>query len=395
MTDPLVYIAPCGMGLGHAYRMLSVAKKIKNAGVNVVFSTYSDAVELIKKEGFNVLETREVTYVHDSDGSISIRMTLAKGLTNIYNFSRQIGDEIYRIQALDPDIVLSDSRLSTIIASKMLGKTVFLILNQLRIIMPSKEGRIKVTLGSIAEEALSETLKWLWTRADKIFIPDFPQPYTISAWSIDETLNIEYVGPFIPRWPEEYPSKDEILSELGLANKKIILATFTGLKNEREMLYNLFLKVIEKCYFRDDVFFIISKGNIRGNSIVAGKRYMIFDWIEDKYLYLKAADIVVTHGGHTSVVEAIVYGVPSLHIVSKNHTERLKNAESAAKLGVARYVTSEDISEICHELWELLTNPIYRENVSSISKEISWLRGDINLAKSVLSYINKSSRYLK
>ena len=49
-----VYIAACGMGLGHVGRCLPIAKRLRELGIEVVFSTYGDAVYEASSAGFKV-----------------------------------------------------------------------------------------------------------------------------------------------------------------------------------------------------------------------------------------------------------------------------------------------------------------------------------------------------
>lgn len=68
----------------------------------------------------------------------------------------------------------------------------------------------------------------------------------------------------------------------------------------------------------------------------------------NKFEYLKCSDLVITHGDHTSIMEAIVYGVLSLDMVNKGHTERLSNAMLARELNVADLVeVGNDTSSKC------------------------------------------------
>ena len=47
-----VYLAPYGVGLGHASRLLIVAENIKRPGIKLRFSSFGEARNYIQREGF-------------------------------------------------------------------------------------------------------------------------------------------------------------------------------------------------------------------------------------------------------------------------------------------------------------------------------------------------------
>ena len=78
------------------------------------------------------------------------------------------------------DIAISDSRGSTIIAGKLLGKPVLTILNQfnIRVVYPRYRRLIELL------EGIAQVVGWIWARSDKILIADYPPPLTISKQNL-------------------------------------------------------------------------------------------------------------------------------------------------------------------------------------------------------------------
>ena len=60
---------------------------------------------------------------------------------------RQVNAEIRYMKAFKPDAVVSDSRLSSIFAAKLLGLPVLLILNQFTPLIPRAEGHVHALEG--------------------------------------------------------------------------------------------------------------------------------------------------------------------------------------------------------------------------------------------------------
>ncbi|MEM0225733.1 MAG: hypothetical protein QXF46_02530, partial [Thermofilaceae archaeon] len=252
----LAYLAPCGMGLGHAGRMLSVARRLRQAGVDVVFSSYGRAADMIERSGYRCLRTRPVGYEVDEQGDIDVRRTIAKGPLNLYRFARQVGDELYYIGTLEPDVVVSDSRLSSLLAAKALGVPAVLVIHQLRVIIPVKKPtRVKLSAKYLAEEGLLRLLGKLWLLADEILIPDYPPPYTVArANAMVETLlpRARFVGPSPPVWPDELPPREEVRERLGVEGK-LVVASFTGVSGEGRELCEAFLAELGGCDLSDEV----------------------------------------------------------------------------------------------------------------------------------------------
>lgn len=393
----LAYLAACGMGLGHAGRMLSVAKRLKSYGSEIVFSSYGRAVEMIRVNGYPCLKTREVSYEVDEHGDVDVRRTITKGPANLYRFVRQVGDELYYIGTLMPDVVVSDSRLSTLIAAKARMVPVILVLSQLRVIIPVKKPtNRKIKAKGLAEEALYRLLGRCWYTADEVMIPDYPPPYTIAKANIlaeGEKLppRVRFIGPVLPTWPDELPSKEEVRSKLGIKGR-LIIASFTGVSGEGRALFECFIEEIKGCDMPSNVKIIVSRGDPSGSPALErlGGGVYVCDWLPERALYVKAADVLVTHGGHTTVLEAIAFGLPAIHMVKKTHTERLGNSLSAEALGVAKtHVVEEDAGTLCEKIAWALSDEA-QEAASRLSSELIKYKGDYEVTKEALKLINRA-----
>lgn len=386
----LAYLAACGMGLGHAGRMLAVAKRLVAGGAEVVFSSYGKAADMIEQSGFPCLRTRPVSYEVDEWGDVDVRRTVAKGPANLYRFTRQIGDELYFTGVLEPDVVVSDSRLSTLVAAKARGIPTLLVLSQLKVIIPVKQPTSrKLEAKGWAEEGLYRLLGRLWMLADEILIPDFPPPYTVAKASLLEAEpppKVRFVGPALQAWPDEMPPREEVREELGVKGR-LVVASFTGVGGEGKALLEEFLGRLVECAIPDDVTVLVSRGEPSGSPQLekVGKGVYVCDWLPRRYLYVRAADALVTHGGHTSVMEAMVFGVPAVHVVRKTHTERLGNSLSAESLGVAKtFIVEEDSANLCSALAWSLSDEAW-DTAQKLSRELLRFRGDAAIASAALA----------
>ncbi len=377
MRGKTVLISPCGMGLGHASRMLVLGESLKRRGFKVLFSSYGEAVDYIIRRGYICFKTSALSYREDDEGGIAVKDTLAGGIGGLKVFLKHIADEARLIASYNPSLVISDSRLSSLIGAEALGIPSVLVANQLRVPLPVREpNKAKILLKRVAESYFNAFLEVGWNLASKIYVPDFPPPYTISKYTLPNDFlrrKVVFTGPLLGAWPEELPKRDILRKRLGIRDKRIVLMGISGLKGEREnFLRNLVRNLSQHSSLRD-VVFVMSRGNLSGTAVERRGNILIYDWLPNRYEWLKACDLVVTHGGHTSVIEALVYGVPAVHVPNPGHLERFYNAKSAEEIGVALLAIPQNLGEKIAEALE-------REELSmravELSEKLAVYRGD-------------------
>ena len=129
-----VYFGVCGVGLGHVGRCIPVAYKLLEKGNEVLFSTYSDACDYVKHEGFPLCKAPPIYFAVKPDGTVDFRRTTAyPGIFSILIFINQLQSELKFMKCFKPDFVVADSRVSSILAAKLLDIPVITILNLYRV----------------------------------------------------------------------------------------------------------------------------------------------------------------------------------------------------------------------------------------------------------------------
>ncbi|MCK4582351.1 hypothetical protein KAU18_03470, partial [Candidatus Bathyarchaeota archaeon] len=169
-----IYFSPCGIGYGHVSRSVSIAEEVVRRGGEVIFSTYLEGVDYVRKFGFPVLSAPPIQMENDPTGSIDLKSsTIEQGITAFPTLLEQVRFEIQSMKAFDADIVFSDSRVSSIIAGRLLKIPVVLLLNQF---LP-RAPRVKDTnLFKVFDGTVLTILGRTWALSDIIVIPDFPEP---------------------------------------------------------------------------------------------------------------------------------------------------------------------------------------------------------------------------
>jgi UDP:flavonoid glycosyltransferase YjiC (YdhE family) len=353
-----VYVAPCGIGLGHITRCEPIADALVSQGAEVVYSTYSDGLDYARRRGLPTLPTVSIGFKVKEDGTVDFKMTATtSGFSlGVKRFLEQLTAEIRNIKRFKPDVVLSDSRVSSLIAGKLMGVPVALILNQFRVEIVKRPSAKKITpverlfflIANIFWLFFRTLLGGIWARSNVMLIPDFPAPYTISASNLaipkQYKKKVKLIGPIVSDEPKKRSSRSALNGSLFFASRKpLIYAAVSGPKTERTVLAGLLLESLRG--FPSEYEVVISRGEPNGSSApVRDRNLTVYGWIEDQYEVLEASSVVVSRAGHGTIMKSIMLGKPMILIPIPDHTEQYGNAKRASKLGLAEIVPQREVT---------------------------------------------------
>jgi UDP-N-acetylglucosamine--N-acetylmuramyl-(pentapeptide) pyrophosphoryl-undecaprenol N-acetylglucosamine transferase len=353
-----VYVAPCGIGLGHITRCEPIADALVSQGAEVVYSTYSDGLDYARRRGLPTLPTVPIGFKVREDGTVDFKMTATtSGFSlGVRRFLRQLTAEIRNIKRFKPDVVLSDSRVSSLIAGKLMGVPVALILNQFRVEIVEKPSARKITpverffflVANIFWLYFRTLLGGLWARSNLMLVPDFPAPYTISASNLAipkrYKKKVKLIGPIVSDELKKRSGEGALNRSLFFASRKpLIYAAVSGPKTERTALADLLLESLKR--FPSEYEVVVSRGEPNGSSTpVRDRNLTVYDWIEDQYEVLEASSVVVSRAGHGTIMKAIMLGKPMILIPIPDHTEQYGNAKRASKIGLAEVVAQREVT---------------------------------------------------
>ncbi len=353
-----VYVAPCGIGLGHITRCEPIADALVSQGAEVVYSTYSDGLDYARRRGLPTLPTVSIGFKVKEDGTVDFKMTATtSGFSlGVRRFLEQLTAEIRNIKRFKPDVVLSDSRVSSLIAGKLMGVPVALILNQYRMEIVKRPSAKKITpverlfflIANIFWPFFRTLLGGIWARSNLMLIPDFPAPYTISASNLAipkrHKKKVKLIGPIVSDEPKKRSSRGALNGSLFFASRKpLIYAAVSGPKTERTVLVGLLLESLGG--FPSEYEVVISRGEPNGSSApVRDRNLTVYGWIEDQYEVLEASSVVVSRAGHGTIMKSIMLGKPMILIPIPDHTEQCGNAKRASKLGLAEIVPQREVT---------------------------------------------------
>ena len=378
MLELRLYIGPCGLGLGHITRCDAIAREFSNEGVDVLFSSYLDALDYLKRSGFTYFSAIPLSFGTREDGTIDPKMTMSQnGVTvGLWGFIRQLIGEVKQISAFDPDVVISDTRISTLVAAFILRKPRILILNQYSVQMPKDDKKHRLNdrpmlfAAKIIWRYISAMLELAWGLSDLIIVPDLKAPYTISRYNLAIPPGIRRKVRLVGPLTRSRLNLGDGVRQTG-GGRPLVFACVSGPATDRKYLVNKLTDILKE--FPGDYELILSCGDPNGSfgEKKAGN-ITIHEWMTEQSYWktFERADVIVSRAGHETIMKAISEGKPLVLIPPPNHTEQANNAKRAEELGVAVVLDQSrlDAAELAGAISRTLTDN--RENARRLSETL-------------------------
>jgi UDP-N-acetylglucosamine--N-acetylmuramyl-(pentapeptide) pyrophosphoryl-undecaprenol N-acetylglucosamine transferase len=386
------YFTPYGVGLGHASRLMMVAQKLQNSGVIIRFSSFGEAALYLSMQGYECVTVPPVEFAWSIEGEFSIKYSIANIPRWFTNFSRQLINETRNMIDYNPDIVISDSRLSSLVTAKFLGIPSVVILNQVKLLLSPRLREFRIA--RLCEKINGEILGGLWTVADRILIPDLPPPYTIAGHNIWDTSSVlgklEYIGFTVPRLYVNQEQISKVARYLGLDRSKPIV--FIHISGPMQTRMPVIRTAIEACKsLRQEIQYIISEGRPKGDlepKKIAGSGWY-YEWCPIRDEIFAMSNLLVLRGGHVAISQAIQFGKPIITIPIENHGEQLGNSEKIAEIGIGVTLKTKQLqaNQITCAIHKILDDSRYQKKANELMKLAEKLDGIDNVVKIVRSYL--------
>lgn len=335
-----VYFGVCGMGLGHAARMVPVAKALQRHGYRSVFSTYNSACQFVRRSGFAVHEGTPLMWAEHPDGSVDVEGTLRTGPKLLRSIRDQVRQERAWVQQELPDAIVSDSRYTTWMA--MFGQPMpdFFVTNQVQFLMPQMGND---RLQAAFERAINRANRLVLRRVRAVVVPDLPLPLAISRDNMPSNESarlLRFVGPICPVRPSEVPPPAQVRAQLGIDGPMVFCA-LSGPGASRGAIAERLGSALRDAPFdvRMTTGSPMSDPEVRSGAVAAS------GWSDQRYHLLTAADVVISRPGLTTISEVLRYGKPAVLIPTPNQTEQEHNAATMEALGLGLCVPQEEVEE--------------------------------------------------
>lgn len=385
------YLAPYGVGLGHASRLISISEHLKQDKTTIKFSSFGEAVSYINNHGYECLSVPPIEFAWNN-GGFSVKNSIANIPLWFTNFARQVAQETRNISTFEPNVVVSDSRLSPIVSSRILGIPSIVILNQIKLLLSPRIREFRAA--RVFEKLNGEFFGNIWSLAEKLLIPDLPPPYTIAEhniWNLESVKKkMHYIGFTTSKWHGDNQAINSVIHSLNLdKSKPIIFVHISGPRETRPSLISMIIDASK--YFRKEVQYIISEGKPNG-SIIPRKLSSsgwYYEWCPVRDEIFAISDLVVIRAGHEAISHAIEHGKPVVSIPIQNHGEQLGNSEKIErmKIGIKLDPLNTNPPQIADAIHRMLDDKSYLENVQRIKKITDRYDGINNALEIIKSFI--------
>jgi len=378
-----LYFTPYGVGLGHASRLLVLATKLKEFGYESRFSSFGEAKNYLNLHGYKCNSIPPVEFLWGREGEFSVKYNITKIPQWLTNVPIQVNKEIAYIKKYNPHIIISDSRISSLIAGKILNIPTILLINQIKLLLTPTLRKFKIV--KFFETCFGEFMGGIWNTSDKILIPDLPPPYTISEETINTVISIKskinYIGFIGSKRDISEDKVNNVIKSIKIDKNKMLI--FVHISGPKETRKPIILKIMEACNNLNDIQFIFSEGKANGNSTPRKlfNNIWYYEWCpcRDEIFYL--ADILIIRGGHTAISQAIQFGKPFISIPIENHGEQISNSNKIEKLGIGIKIDSKSINAkvIEESIEEIISDNKYNKKAVQLMEISNKLDGIENI----------------
>jgi UDP-N-acetylglucosamine--N-acetylmuramyl-(pentapeptide) pyrophosphoryl-undecaprenol N-acetylglucosamine transferase len=386
-----VYFTPYGVGLGHASRLLVLADNFKEFKFESKFSTFGEAKNYLNNHGYECNSVPPVEFLWGREGEFSAKHNIMKIPKWLTNLPIQVNKEITYLKKYNPDIIVSDSRISSLIAGKLLNIPTILLINQIKLLLTPRLRNFRIV--KFFETCIGEFMGGLWNISDNILIPDLPPPYTISEETINSVIStkpkIKYIGFIAPKKILSNDKVNEVEKKLQLdKSKRLVFVHISGPKETRKPIIS---KIIETCKKITNIQFIFSEGKADGDIIPKkiSNNIWYYEWCPNRDEIFHLSDILIIRGGHTAISQAIQFGKPFISIPIENHGEQLSNSNKIEKLGIGITMNPKIIDTIIikKSIDVLINDNKYNQKAMQLMEISNKLDGIENIKNIIISHI--------
>jgi predicted glycosyltransferase len=256
-----------GNGFGHAARDKVIADHF---GFPIM--TFGKGAEYCRQEGMDFIEI-PFPFVMKTDRQKVRVATDYKELSGFFQ----------------PDVLATINRHfksvdAVIVDGSSLGLALARLSGKKNVFITNDTSSLVGVQGDLQKKAAESLYRTLLRSTNAIIVPDFPPPLTVCMGNLNPAYLPVFCGPLVQRLRQEKHDK-----------KYLVSGKLAGLVRP-----------------------ILGDEAAYGNEI-------------DMRSHYGSAELVIAHGGHTTIMEALSYGKPVLCVVEKDYSERYNNALSLEK----------------------------------------------------------------
>ena len=146
----------------------------------------------------------------------------------------------------------------------------------------------------------------------------------------------------LPVRPEDLPDRETLRRRLGYADDRLIFVPISGSTQDKLYLAHVLKQLLQALPATYRVVMSLGEPGSPPTPMTDG-HLTTYQWLDNRFEYLKACDLVISRAGLGTLSQAICYGKPLVVVPTPSQTEQLNNAKRAKKLGVAKILHQKDL----------------------------------------------------
>jgi len=393
-----IIFVPLGSCLGHLSRNDALAREIKRRvpDTETVFVAGGLTYEAAKKWRLNVFEVPEdasqnllnqwfKTAGKESEGASS-RIFFSLFLSFCFNGLLRWVKLRSLVRSFKPDVIVADGEYPVLVFCRIQKIPCVFMTNDLMPAVPTALGdkwvkRIQPSL----DRVIAHFLRW----GKIIIIPDYPGTTRVPAG-----LNVTFTGPILKIRAEAVPDREAVRKKMKLEpDERMILVTGSGTGAEPELIHKA-IAAFKKARDAEPKAKMIVKYWPSLSDQEASMYRDIPDlklvrFVPDLFEYMVACDLIVTHSGHTTLMEAALAGVPIITTPYAGQMEQEANARRMEAVGGAVVIRSDELTagSLASSIISLLRDEKKCLEMASINKRFVEAQGASKAAELVLELL--------
>lgn len=373
-----IYFSISSEGYGHSSRAMAIAEKLDKK--NFLIGTYDYALERLKKKGIPCHKVSQELKFVGHDGAFDVAKTIIQNQSWVMKFNKMIDEEVDIIKKSGASCVVADGRMVPVMAAEKLKLPCITITNQSAFYPFFQQDNWLVKLLGVSFDSW---MRMYLSSTEEILIPDFEPPYTICLPNLSHNRKImkrtRFVGPLVNF---DYDSVPTIERE---SNNPYIVVSLGG-HAYRRPLFDCILEVAKQLPDIDfDIFTFFEADEVPPNVKLIGM-------IPDISPYLKTADIVIAQAGHSTAMEILSLGKPSIIVPDLNQIEQENNAKRMAELQVSEVISHKVLN--VHKMYDCIQKVMKDEKYKKNAQLFATMSKEMNAKKRVAEILTDYSMRL-
>jgi UDP-N-acetylglucosamine--N-acetylmuramyl-(pentapeptide) pyrophosphoryl-undecaprenol N-acetylglucosamine transferase len=379
-----IYFSVSSEGYGHSSRALAIARHFRPS--EILLASYSYALERIRSYEYPSVEVpQEVKFV-GSEGHFDVGKTILSNPARALGLNQIVQEEMDIIKRHGVTLVVADGRIAPVLAAERLDIPCIVLTNQSAFYPFFERDSALVKLFGRSFEWVMKL--WL-SSAEEILIPDFSPPYTVCLPNLSDNYQVKkrtrFVGPLVA-W-----QADEIQAIQKPSRNPLIVASLGGHEYRRP----LFDAIIDAARRMSDIDFIIISSFLASS---VPSNVQIHPFVKEAAPYFKAADLVISQAGHSTAMELLTLGKPSLIVPDSQQIEQENNARRMSELGVSLSMSYSELGDesrlaLRHNIETLLASPQFEERNREFAQMAAETHGALKAANHLREFAHRLSAY--